>query len=330
MPQIDQVGGSPGPLILTVGRVNLDLYVKHQGISIAEATTFVASVGGSPTNIAIAAQLLGVPSALLSAEGGDHVGALVRAQLTQFGVDTRWLKTIPTGATSLALLATLQPDVGERQFYRHQAADTLLQSDVVAELPWDSLHAVALSGDALAQGTTPHAVAAVAQETIRRGIELWWDLDLRPSSWSNDPDRYGRTLLPALSGASAVIGTEEEFSKLLGVTETEALIGRVRALGIPATVVKLGSRGALLIRPGLDEMKFESRAACPVSTVGGGDSVAGALLAAHVSGLSWPEAMELAMAAAAWTVDHPYCSSGFPTGAQLSFQVSGRQKEHHG
>ncbi len=305
------------PLVLTVGRINLDLYAEQAGLTMAEATTFVASVGGSPTNIAIVAQRLGVPSALLSAEGGDHAGQLVRAQVERYGVDTRWLHTVTAGATSLALLATPAPDAGERQFYRHRPADTFLPPDVVDNLPWDSVRVVVLSGDSLAQGTTPQAVQAVARGADQRGIDVWWDLDLRPSSWSEDPARYGQLLRPALSGAAVVIGTEEEFTALLHLRNTHDLTQEVRALDLPVVVLKLGARGALLLRRGQPDVEVSARSVSPVSTVGGGDSVAGALVAGRLLGLSWEEALDLAMKAAAWTVERPYCSTGFPTAAQL-------------
>lgn len=306
------------PLVLTVGRVNLDLYVQEQGRSTAEATTFVASVGGSPTNIAIVVQRLGVAAALLSAEGGDDSGRLVRHQLENFGVDTRWLQSrTRSGATSLALLATLEPDVGERQFYRHEPADSLLQVDVVDDLPWASLRAVVLSGDSLAQGTTPTVVQAVAREARRRGVAVWWDLDLRPSSWTDDPNRYGRVVGPSLVGADVVIGTEEEFTALLHGPGPEMLESKIRAIGLPVVVLKLGARGAMLIRRGQPDYTLPSEAVTLVSTVGGGDSAAGGLVAGRVLGLSWEEALGLAMRSAAWTVQRPYCSTGFPTAAEL-------------
>ena len=38
-------------------------------------------------------------------------------------------------------------------------------------------------------------------------------------------------------------------------------------------------------------------------------------MAARMAGRTWPQSMELAMKAAAWTVSQPYCSTGFPTPA---------------
>lgn len=331
MPPVEDVRDGQGadggrePRVLTVGRINLDLYVEEQGVRMTAATRFVASVGGSPTNIAIVASRLGVPAALLSAEGGDLAGGLVRSRLGEHGVDTRWVGTIPEGATSLALLSTPAPDQGERQFYRHQPADAMLEVDVVDTLPWHSLEVVVLSGDALAQGTTADTVRTLAREAARRGVDVWWDLDLRPSSWTEAPQRYAEVVLPALAGAGVVIGTEEELGALLQVPGPDQLVEAVRRLDAPVVVLKLGPRGALLIRAGQDDVHLPALSASPVSTVGGGDSVAGTLVAGRLHGLSWERALELAMRSAAWTVEQPYCSTGFPTAEQIGLDEALRE-----
>ncbi len=41
--------------VLTMGRVSVDLYPEQSGVALAEVRTFVKSLGGSPTNVAVAA-----------------------------------------------------------------------------------------------------------------------------------------------------------------------------------------------------------------------------------------------------------------------------------
>jgi sugar/nucleoside kinase (ribokinase family) len=310
------------PVLLTVGRINFDLYAEQLGVTMERATSFRASVGGSPTNIAIVATRLGVPSAVLSAEAGDLTGAAVRYQLNGFGVDTRWLYTVPHAVTSLAVLSTPAPDAGERQFYRSNPADTLLDLAVLEDIPWNSLRAVVLSGDSLSSGTTPQVVHRLAIQAAHRGIDVWWDLDLRPSSWSDAPQRYAAEVLPALSQAQVVIGTEEEFTALLPDVAPEYLVASIRALDLPVVVLKLGPQGALLMRKGENDIHVPSYAVTPVSTVGGGDSAAGALIAGRIHKLSWRDSLELAMRTAAWTVQQPYCSTGFPTAEQIGLPAT--------
>lgn len=306
------------PAVLTVGRVNFDLYVADAGVPIQDATSFVASVGGSPANIAMVARGLGIPSAVLSATGSDETGRFVRAELQRHGVGTRWLAESPTGSTSLALLSTLTPDSGERQFYRRDPADATVAPDVVATLPWASLRAVLVSADALAMTPMAQTASAVAETAADRHLQVWWDLDLRPSSWAGAP-RYPDTVPTGVDGGSVVIGTEEEFAAFFALDEftLDAFQAGIRDRRLATVVLKRGPRGAALFLDGEAVLDVPARATDPVCTVGAGDATAGALLAARIAGRTWPQAMELAMDAASWTVQQPYCSTGFPTAVDL-------------
>lgn len=320
---VDQATTPPRPpLLLTVGRLNLDLYVEQLGVAMADASMFRASVGGSPTNIAIVARRLGVPAAVLSAAGTDPAGDLVLTQLSATGVDTRWIRRLPVGSTSMALLATLSADRGERQFYRHDPTDAHVAPDAVSDLPWDSLRAVALSADALAVGAMADTVRAVGGEAHRRGIPIWWDLDLRPNSWVTDPARYAAIVVPALEYAAVVVGTEDEYAALFGLAPDD-LNGVETALAehaFPHAVLKRGADGASLFIDGRRDLSVPAVTFDPVCTVGGGDAVAGTLVAARLAGCDWSESLNLAMRVAGWTVQQPYCSTGFPTPAQLGIE----------
>ena len=319
MPPADQSADGEDPRVLTVGRINLDFYVSDLGVAMRDARTFVASVGGSPTNIAIVAQRLGVPAAVLTATGDDFAGQLVRRQLTDEGVDVRWVQTVPGAATSMAILAQPAPDEGERQFFRVAPADSLLTAEHASDLPWDTLDILLLSGDAMASGSTPALVPELVESARAHDTEVWWDLDLRPSSWPS-PDDYGATLAPAVVAADVVIGTEEEFSALLGLegpTRAE-LIEAIGAMALPHVALKLGADGVVLIAESQVQATAPSMTDHPVCTVGGGDAAAGSLVAARLAGQSWPDALTFAMRVAGHTVEQPYCSDGFPTITQMA------------
>lgn len=313
-----------GPTLLTVGRINLDLFADPGADGIRGVRSFAPSVGGSPTNTAIAAHRLGVSSAVLTAVGADEVGDLVHDRLQETGVDVRWVGRIAGRRTSMAFLATISADDGERVFYRQSAADTWLEPAVVSTLPWDTLKVVVLSLDSLASGTTPDVVRLVAQTAHDRGVAVWWDLDLRPDSWATSAS-YAGAGARALVGADLVIGTEEEFAELFGIaaagSAADVLTDRVRRLEAPVTVLKRGPRGATLMRAGEDDVDVPAVATQPVCTVGGGDSATGGLVAARLAGCSWREAVQLAMLAAGHTVGQPGCSQGFPMPGDLGLSA---------
>ena len=59
--------------VLTVGRVGVDLYAEEPNASFIEARRFQKSVGGSPTNVAVAAARLGRRAAVFTKVGDDDI-----------------------------------------------------------------------------------------------------------------------------------------------------------------------------------------------------------------------------------------------------------------
>ncbi len=75
--------------IITMGRVSVDLYPEQFGVSLAEVKTFAKSLGGSATNVAVAAARHGHGCAVVTRVGDDGFGAYVRAALKGFGRELR-------------------------------------------------------------------------------------------------------------------------------------------------------------------------------------------------------------------------------------------------
>ena len=77
--------------LITMGRVGVDLYPEQIGVPLAEVRTFAKSLGGSPTNVAVAAARLGRSAAVITRVGADGFGPYVRQALRRFGVDDRFV-----------------------------------------------------------------------------------------------------------------------------------------------------------------------------------------------------------------------------------------------
>ena len=82
--------GEPFDLI-TMGRVGVDLYPQQIGVHLPDVRTFAKSLGGTATNVAVAAARLGHRTAVVTKVGDDPFGAYVRQALAAFGVDTRYV-----------------------------------------------------------------------------------------------------------------------------------------------------------------------------------------------------------------------------------------------
>src|ERR671939_2173604 len=125
--------------IITIGRVGVDLYPEQIGVPLAEVRTFAKSLGGSATNVAVAAARLGNRSAVITKVGDDPFGPYVRRALRGFGVDDRWVGTHPTLRTPVVFCEIFPPDDFPLLFYREPTApDMTLEA---AELDLDAIRA---------------------------------------------------------------------------------------------------------------------------------------------------------------------------------------------
>jgi 5-dehydro-2-deoxygluconokinase len=285
-------------------------------------------VGGSPSNIAIGTSRLGLRSIAFTAVGDDRVGDYVLRYFSDEGVITDHVVRKPGKLTSLALLGVQPPDHFPLSFYREDPADIHLTVADAAELPFASVRALMLSGNAFSRGTCADAARYCAEQGKSHGLTAYMDLDLRPTDWS-DPRAYGLTLRSVFPHVDVVIGTEEEFfaaladhpdsvvagSPLLDTDHgeldrrlTELLSNEV----VEVIVLKRGSRGVTVMTAG-EAIDVPGFPVAVVNTVGAGDSFASGLIRSRLAGWGWRESARFANACGAIVVTRHGCSAAFPT-----------------
>src|SRR2546430_3670719 len=134
----------PSPEVITMGRVGVDLYPEQIGVTLADVRTFAKSLGGSATNVAVAAARLGRRAAVITKVGDDGFGSYVRRAVAEFGVDTRWGGTDAALPTPLVFCEIFPPDRFPGYFYREpkaphmniSRADLDLEAIAAAPLFW--------------------------------------------------------------------------------------------------------------------------------------------------------------------------------------------------
>src|ERR671930_1701447 len=165
--------------LITMGRVSVDLYPEQIGVTLADVQTFNKSLGGSATNVAVAAARLGNRTAVITKVGDDPFGPYVRSALRGFGVDDRWVGTHPTLRTPLAFCEIHPPDDFPLLFYREpQAPDMTIEP---SELDLDAIRAARVfwtTGTGLSAESSRTATLT-ALEARSAGITIH-DLDHRP------------------------------------------------------------------------------------------------------------------------------------------------------
>ena len=105
-----------------MGRVGVDLYPEQIGVPLADVQTFRKMLGGTATNVAVAAARHGRRSAVITKVGDDPFGPYVRQALAAFGVDASAVGTHPTLRTPIVFCEIFPPDDFPLTFYRRPTA----------------------------------------------------------------------------------------------------------------------------------------------------------------------------------------------------------------
>lgn len=311
--------------LITMGRSSLDLYSNDVGSSFPNITSFGASIGGSPLNIAVGSSRLGLKTALLTAVGADKAGEFILAHLEKEGVETKFIP-VKSGTKSSAVVVGIEPpSTFPTMFYRENAADFQLGIDDVLNLPLEQTRAVQLSGAALAKEPSRSAVFFLAERAKALGKTIFLDLDFRADQW-HDPRAFGiqiRALLPLVDIA---FGTEEEINAAM-LQRTEDLVihnsqitapeikgdveKNIQALlkkGLEALVVKRGANGADVYLQNSDIIKARGFKVDVVSVLGAGDAFAAGFIYGHLQGWDWYKSTRMGNACGAIVVTRIGCS----------------------
>jgi 5-dehydro-2-deoxygluconokinase len=96
--------------VITMGRVGVDLYPLQIGVGLEDVTSFGKFLGGSATNVAVAAARHGRRTAVITRTGDDPFGRFVRREVRRLGVDDRYVSTVPDLPTPVTFCEIFPPD----------------------------------------------------------------------------------------------------------------------------------------------------------------------------------------------------------------------------
>lgn len=301
--------------LLTVGRISIDLYCGQLGADWHQAQTFAKAVGGSPTNVAIAAARLGRRAALYTKVGADPFGDVVVQELRDFGVATAFVGVQPDGVTPLAF-AVLDPPEDPQLHFRRQppVPDFQLQAGEVPDDVVADVGVLWISGGALAQEPCRGTVQGMLATRGRRSHTVL-DLDYRPSFW-RDRAEATQIIGGAVDHATIAVGNREECAVAVGTEDPHEAAARLLGRGVELAIVKLGADGVLLA----DRDGERTVAPAPIQVLcglGAGDAFGGALCHGLLSGWAAERAVAFANAAGGIVASRLLCSAAMPYEAEV-------------
>ena len=316
--------------VLTFGRSSIDLYSNNIGASFESIKEFGAFVGGSPLNIAVATQRLGLKSALMTAVGEDKVGDFILHFLKKEGVETKFIPRIKAARSSAVVLGIEPPDNFPLVFYRDNCADSRLTIDHVSEVDIANFRLLEMSGTALNQEPARSSAFFLSEKAVKHHVPILLDLDFRADQW-HDPMAFGITIRSFLRVCKIAIGTEEE---ILAATLTDPnqikinnqqisapeihgdinqAILQLMDTGIETLIVKRGQAGCTIVERDGQRTDVPGFQVEVVNVLGAGDAFAGGFIYGFLHGWDHYKTCRMGNACGAILVTKHGCANFNPT-----------------
>lgn len=307
--------------VVCIGRVGVDIYPTQVGVPLEDVTSFGKFLGGSATNVAVAAARYGRRSAVITKTGSDPFGRFVRRALSELGVATEFVGTDSRLPTPVTFCEIFPPDDFPLYFYRYPTAPDLQIE--VGDLPlgqvaragvyWSTL--TGMSADPSRQSH----VAAWRERAGRSHTVL--DLDYRPMFWASEAEAT-RNAEVGLDHCTVAIGNREECRIAVGETDPVRAARALLDRGVELAIVKQGPRGVLAMTAD-EQVEVPAVQVEVLNGLGAGDAFGGAVCHGLLEGWGLETMLRFANGAGALVASRLECSTAMPTQAEV-WELVGR------
>ena len=297
--------------VITIGRVGIDVYPLQVGVGLEDVTSFGKFLGGSATNVAVAAAKYGLSSAVITRTGNDPFGKYIHNELVRLGVSDEFVSGVTGLNTPVVFCEIFPPDDFPLYFYREPKAPDL-------EIKASELDLSAIR-DAKIYWST---VTGLSQEPSRSAHFAAWeargrkentilDLDYRTMFW-NSPEEATAQVTRALEHVTVAIGNKEECQVAVGETDPMRAADALLERGVELAIVKQGPKGVLAKTKG-ETVEVPPYLVDVVNGLGAGDSFGGAICFGLLQGWGLEQMVKFANVAGAIVAGRLECSTAMPT-----------------
>jgi 5-dehydro-2-deoxygluconokinase len=307
--------------VVTIGRSGVDIYPLQTGVGLEDVETFGKFLGGSPTNVAIAAARMGHSAAVLTGVGDDSFGRFVRREMVRLGVTDDFVITSPDFATPVTFCEIFPPDNFPLYFYRQPSAPDMQLR--VTDMPLDVIRAaqlfwISVTGLSQEPSRSAHYAALAARD---RAPNTVLDLDYRPMFWSSAQEATEQ-VRTCLGQFTVAVGNRQECEVAVGETEPDRAADALLEAGVEIAIVKQGPKGTLA------KTRDERVVVAPfpidvVNGLGAGDAFGGTVCHGLLSGWSLQRIIAGASAAGAIVASRLECSTAMPTAEEVEAVLAG-------
>jgi 5-dehydro-2-deoxygluconokinase len=308
--------------VITMGRSGVDIYPLQVGVGLEDVETFGKYLGGSPTNVAVAAARYGRATAVITRTGADPFGRFVHKALAEYGVDDHFVTDVPDLPTPVTFCEIFPPDRFPIYFYRLPSAPDL---EIYAhELDLDAIRSARVfwaTVTGLCREPSRSATLAAFEARSRREVTVL-DLDYRPVFWAS-PEEARRWTGAALEHVTVAVGNLDECEVAVGEREPRAAAQALLDRGVRLAIVKQGPGGVLAARPSGEIVQVPPIPVEVVNGLGAGDAFGGALCHGLLAGWDAERLLSFANAAGAIVASRLACSAAMPAAAEVEALLAG-------
>jgi len=297
--------------VIAIGRVGIDLYPLQDNVTLDHVTSFEKFIGGSATNLAIAAARHGLISAIITRTGSDPFGTFIMDELSRLGVSNQFVSTVPILHTPIVFAEIFPPDNFPLYYYRDPKAPDLMIQSHELDLPAikkTKIYWSTLTGLSEEPSRSAHFTAWDARN---RSAHTILDLDYRPTLWSptNSPKVQ---IAKALKHVSIVIGNQEECEIATGENDPDRAADALLDQGVEIAVVKMGAQGVLAKSRSETVRKLPHRIEVQ-NGLGAGDSFGGGFCYGLLQKWDLEKTIAFANVAGAINASRHACATAMPT-----------------
>lgn len=296
--------------VLTIGRSGVDIYPLQTGVGLEEVTSFGKFLGGSPTNVAVAAARLGHSSATITGVGDDPFGRFVRNEMRRLGVSDEYVVENKGFRTPVTFCEIFPPDNFPLYFYREPSPpDLRLNLSNIPKEAVTTAQVFLLSGTGLSREPSRSAHRYALEMRNKRGWTIA-DLDYRSMFWRSEGEA-SEAIGSILDNVNVAVGNLEECRIAVGESEADRAADALLERGIELAIVKQGLRGTIA-KTADERVEVPVTPVKTVNGLGAGDAFGGALAHALIMGWDIPQMIAFASTAGAIVGSRLECSTAMP------------------
>lgn len=257
--------------VIGIGETVLDILFKNDQPQ-------KAVPGGSTFNSVISLGRAGVPCAMVTEAGGDHIGDIICRFLRENGVSSEYVCIHQHAKSHISLAFLDEHNDAQYLFYKDHASVSL-----DGPLPTIGKSDVVLFGSffAINPAIRP-VVGGLLREARKAGAWLYYDVNFRKNHVADLPEVTG-SVEENMSLADVVRGSMEDFGYLYGLHDGDAIYRKVSPL-CNTLILTDGARQIRVFTP-QGCQSFPVDKIPTVSTVGAGDNFNAGYIYAMLRGI---------------------------------------------